>query len=154
MGLGKCNWMALAIILACVVLCVPATAAAPSDVTAETPSSSDQKSSETAEETDEEVADAEESESLPPLDLGLGATAKNTGEEESPADILADGITVTSNTPSTAELGNAPKPDEAAGAQPPLWTPNSGRFLLKDRQADLSLTANGETTETIKPPST
>lgn len=82
---------------------------------------------------------------LPPLDLGTGTTAKEKPPTE---DVLATGVTATSEPKSPQAGQQSPAGSQSTpGHLDPkmLWTPNSGRFLLKDRQADLSLASSADT---------
>ena len=95
---------------------------------------------------------------MPVLDLSAGVTADAAEPDavepeavEPGAEILAAGVTVTADTAQpAAPAAEAGSPDLADSEQltvfsPPLWTPNSERFLLRDRQQELSLTAQADT---------
>lgn len=89
------------------------------------------------------------SEPPPPRDLRLGT---QPGLHENDAvEIVSGGSSAT--PPAPPENGAAPGVDEQSvagdsGVQvPPLWTPHSGRFLLGDRQQELSLRADADTAD-------
>jgi len=94
------------------------------------------KSMSAKDDADKQAADEE----LPPLDLGTVSTA--VGDATT---VLDGGVTATRPA---GKASATPQPPDSAGAlsqyMPPLWTPNSGRFLLKERQEGLSLTAQAE----------
>jgi flagellar biosynthetic protein FliO len=85
-----------------------------------------------------------------PLDLSAGVTAGGAVAVTT-ATLLDSGLTVSGqqsqlNADPTVE-NVAEQPSDAVApapiqSEPPLWTPNSDRFLLKNRQADLSLTTD------------
>ena len=148
--MGRFAWQWLAVLLVlCVALAFPA-AAADKDNGEKDPQScptgtcpwaqpdpDEESTGDTAE------AKSKEEEELPPLDLGVGTSTSSDG-----TDPLANGgVTVAKagkeDEPETAKTEPA-DPDPNAQALkpvvPPLWTPNSERFLLKDRQQTLSLT--------------
>ena len=102
-----------------------------------------------SEETDKEDAKAKSKEEEPlPLELGVGTTA---GSKSS--DPLANGGVTVVKDGDAKPKETTPKETEAAGAAalipvtPPMWTPNTDRFLLKDRQDTLSLTTEVDTTD-------
>ena len=85
---------------------------------------------------------------LPPLELSL-ATADDSGDA---SQIISGGVTATATPPlDPSQLlwqpaaNVAEEEDEPTGVIVPMWTPNSDRFLLSDRQEDLSLAAQADT---------
>lgn len=157
MGRFKWQWLALCLSAAVVLLVAPLAFA--EDDTCESCESCQlaaaaaDDAGEEQQATPEEAEAAGEDETLPVLDLSAGVTADpaEPAAEEPGAEILAAGVTVTADTPQPA----APAIDPATTAltdgeqltvfSPPLWTPNSERFLLHDRQQELSLTAEADT---------
>jgi len=85
---------------------------------------------------------------LPPLELELTTPPASTAGEAT--EIIALGVTAANQPPaenqaeSAATTGGPVAVDDEGLAVPPLWTPNSGRFLLSERQEELSLAAEAE----------
>ena len=93
--------------------------------------------------------DPDQEQDQPPLDLGLGTTAQ---DKASTRDVLAEGTTATVKqnfNPAANEQTQSGSPSIVVKQNTKMiWTPNSGRFLLKDRQADLSLASSADTVDT------
>jgi len=174
--MGRFRWQWLALCLSAAVVLLAAPPALSEDDICEgceacrlAEAADDDEAGDEQPATPEDEEAAGEDEALPVLDLAGGVTADAAEPAAQPegaepeaaqpeavepgADILAAGVTVTADTAPPAEAAAEPEPaaptdgEQLTVFSPPLWTPNSERFLLRDRQQELSLTAEADTTD-------